>query len=139
MEVKSNKEIRRVSVEELEEVYRNNKLFLLLHSLSDKELAEARTLVECDDIIGIRIDILLEIQREQSYRKVNVSNLENAYKNNKLDSNDKSKKEQNNKKNKKPIMKRSLNIILQGNFPMTITKKLIAINLLLMKNFIKIF
>ncbi len=85
MEVKSNKEIRRVSVEELEEVYRNNKLFLLLHSLSDKELAEARTLVECDDIIGIRIDILLEIQREQSYRKVNVSNLENAYKNNKLD------------------------------------------------------
>lgn len=85
MEVKSNKEIRRVSVEKLEEVYRNNKLFLLLHSLSDKELAEARTLVECDDIIGIRIDILLEIQREQSYRKVNVSNLENAYKNNKLD------------------------------------------------------
>ena len=85
MEVKINQKIRRVSVKELEEAYRSNKLLFLLKSLSDKELAEARTLVECDDIIGIRIDILLEIQREQSYRKVNVSNLENAYKNNKLD------------------------------------------------------
>ena len=36
-------------------------------------------------------------------------------------------------------MKRNLKIMIQENFPMTITKKLIAINLLLMKNFIKNF
>ena len=43
------------------------------------------------------------------------------------------------KKPKKPIMKRKLKIMISENLPKTIMKKLITINLLLMKNFIKIF
>ena len=43
------------------------------------------------------------------------------------------------KKPKKPIMQRKLKIMISENLPKTIMKKLIAINLLLMKNFIKIF
>ena len=59
-----------LSVRDLDKAFNNGNLFELLKIVSDEELVNLCTLVECDDIIGIRINILDSINSEIKSRQI---------------------------------------------------------------------
>ena len=59
-----------LSVRDLDKTFNNGNLFELLKIVSDEELVNLCTLVECDDIIGIRINILDSINSEIKSRQI---------------------------------------------------------------------
>lgn len=64
-----------LKVTDLEKACVNHNLTELLKLVSDDELLKLRTYVECDDIIGIRINIMDAICTEMESRQINMAQI----------------------------------------------------------------
>ena len=64
-----------LKVTDLEKACVNHNLTELLKLVSDDELVKLRTYVECDDIIGIRINIVDAICTEMESRQINMAQM----------------------------------------------------------------
>lgn len=64
-----------LKVTDLEKACVNHNLTELLKLVSDDELVKLRTYVECDDIIGIRINIMDAICTEMESRQINMAQM----------------------------------------------------------------
>ena len=64
-----------LKVTDLEKACVNHNLTELLKLVSDDELLKLRTYVECDDIIGIRINIMDAICTEMESRQINMAQM----------------------------------------------------------------
>ncbi len=61
-----------LSVQDLDKAFINGDLSELLYLASDEQLDRLRVLVECDDIVGIRINILDLILTEMESRNMDI-------------------------------------------------------------------
>lgn len=61
-----------LSVRDLDKAYNNGNLCELLILVSDEELVNLRACVECDDILGIRINIMDAICTEMESRNIDI-------------------------------------------------------------------
>lgn len=64
-----------LKVTDLEKACVNHNLTELLKLVSDDELVKLHTYVECDDIIGIRINIMDAICTEMESRQINMAQM----------------------------------------------------------------
>ena len=64
-----------LKVTDLEKACVNHNLTELLKLVSDDELLKLRTYVECDDIIGIRINIMDAICTEMESRQIDMTQM----------------------------------------------------------------